>query len=299
MISIVIAVKDDRRVLNTLKGVFSQKNTIDFEVIIVDASSGYLDDIKNIFKNKVKWVSFENSNINKRTTASQINLGIDISKGNIIAFIDADCIPTNKWLYHLTKPLICEGEYYVAGLIKSLGRKSQMDDIWSGLKKYEYIDFCPNMNSAIRRELIKKVGKYDDVLFNYGWDVDYSWRAQKYGYRIRYVPAAIIYHDWGNLKAELNRNFHYGEARVRLYRKHKDKIKKIFFNDPLTIIYPVIILSIPLIIFYPSFGLIFILLILNNIRRINPIRIILSHFAYGFGILKEVFNMGIFLISQS
>lgn len=288
MISIIIPVKNDRRVLDTLKGVLSQNKIKDFEVIVVDASNGRIDDIKNMFGNRVRWIQYKNSNDRKRTTVAQINLGVSLSKGNIIVYLDADCVPAKNWLFNLTSPLIYENEYFVAGFVKSSKRKTHRDNQWEELKKYKYVNSCANMNSAIRKELLKKVGRYDDTSFNYGWDVDYSWRAINAGYRIRFVSTAVIYHDWGNIKSELKRSFHYGESRARLYNKNLNKIRDIFSSDPIAIIYPILILSLLIIIIYPYYSLIFIVLILNNINKKNPFIIVLSHFAYGFGVLKGI-----------
>jgi len=286
-ISIIIPVRNDRRIVNTIKGILLQKNIRDFEIIVVDASNGSLDDVKKMFENKIRWVKYKNiNNARKRTTVAQINLGVEKAKGDFIVYIDADCIPATDWLYELTKPLIYENEYFVGGAVKSLNKKTHRDEQWDNLTKHKYVNCCANMNSAVRRELLEKVGKYDAIKFNYGWDVDYCWRAINAGYRIKYVPTAVIYHDWGSAKSELKRSYRYGEARARLYKKHPDKIKDILSEDPMAILYPLIILSLSIIMVFPYYSLIFPILILNNLNRGNPFIIVLSHFAYGIGVIK-------------
>jgi len=55
-----------------------------------------------------------------------------------------------------------------------------------------------------------------DEKFNYGPDMDFTWRIPQEAYKIRRNKNAFIYHDWGNLKQEIKKAFRYGEARVRL-----------------------------------------------------------------------------------
>ena len=49
MISIIIIVKNDRRIENTLKKLFKIPKPEKTEILVIDASEGNLDDVKNIF----------------------------------------------------------------------------------------------------------------------------------------------------------------------------------------------------------------------------------------------------------
>ena len=50
-----------------------------------------------------------------------------------------------------------------------------------------YLNECPTINLAFRREAFDAVGGFDEA-FAYGSDVDFSWRLIDAGYRIRSVP---------------------------------------------------------------------------------------------------------------
>lgn len=299
MISVIIPVKNDRRLKSTLLGLVDQRISEKYEIIVVDASKGKLDDIRDQFKNKVRWHNFINTTTKRRTTVLQINKGVELSKGEIIAYIDSDCVPTNDWLDNLVSPILREKENFTAGLIKSISNNNYMDKIWSEQTKYKYIPSCPNMNTSIRRSLVEILGPYDH-LYNYGWDLDFAWRATEYGYKIRYVPQAVIYHDWGTPKMDLKRNFYYGEAKVRLYSQHINKLKNILNEDPLFVVYPILIIIIPIGLVFPWIFLVIPLLLLNNLKKGNSILIVASHFSYGLGviqgILRYIYN---FLFSRS
>lgn len=47
---------------------------------------------------------------------------------------------------------------------------------------------------VVRRDVWKKTGGFDENIFMYAEDVDLSWQIRALGYRIQYVPAAVITH---------------------------------------------------------------------------------------------------------
>ena len=94
MILIIIIVKSDSGIENILKKIIKipkPEKSWDFGNRF-DASEGNLDDIKNIFPS-VRWVYYHNKKSKKITIPEQRNLGLKKAKGDIIAFIDANCIP--------------------------------------------------------------------------------------------------------------------------------------------------------------------------------------------------------------
>lgn len=47
---------------------------------------------------------------------------------------------------------------------------------------------------AIRRDVFEKLKGFDDAIFMYAEDVDLSWRIRSFGYKLKYVPKAVIKH---------------------------------------------------------------------------------------------------------
>lgn len=47
---------------------------------------------------------------------------------------------------------------------------------------------------AVRRRVYEKIGGFDKYIFMYAEDVDLSWRIRSYGYKLKYVPSAVIMH---------------------------------------------------------------------------------------------------------
>jgi GT2 family glycosyltransferase len=50
---------------------------------------------------------------------------------------------------------------------------------------------------AMRREVFERLGGFSPGFFSYYEDIDWSWRAQLAGMRIRYEPATVIRHIGG------------------------------------------------------------------------------------------------------
>lgn len=47
---------------------------------------------------------------------------------------------------------------------------------------------------AIKREVYARLGGFDEAIFMYAEDVDLSWRIRSFGYKLKYVPKAVITH---------------------------------------------------------------------------------------------------------
>lgn len=47
---------------------------------------------------------------------------------------------------------------------------------------------------AVRRSVFAQVNGFDEAIFMYAEDVDLSWRIRSFGYRLKYVPKAVITH---------------------------------------------------------------------------------------------------------
>ena len=146
MISIIIAVKNDRRIEKTLEELIKISRPEKTEILVVDASAGNLDDIKIKFPS-IRWIYFHNHTGKKRTFVEQINLGSEKARGDIFAYIDSDCILTRDWLINLIKPNR-EGrrdEYIIVGPVRSVGGKTIRDTEQEriGLKKDTLLNIHP------------------------------------------------------------------------------------------------------------------------------------------------------------
>lgn len=295
MISILIIVKNDREIESTLESLKKVKKPEKTEIIVVDASNKEtLLDIKKNFP-KVRWIYYKNKADKKITIPEQRNLAIKVSKGRIIVFIDAGCVADKDWLIKLIRPIKEDDENFVAGLVRSKGKKSFHDRNWIQRKNINYLHECGAANTAFKREILEKVGIFDRK-FNYGSDVDFSWRVVRAGYNIRYVNNAIIYISWGSFKQDIKRSYRYGEARANLYKKHKYNrnyllnYKKDLFTLYCALFFIYLSSILPISIFIPEYSLFILIPFIRDIRN-NPFKKMAFNFFYGYGFIKRLIEV--------
>ena len=287
-ISIIIINKDDRGIADTLTELLKIKNPKPAEIIVVDASNGRLDDIKQEFST-ISWYNFQSTNNKKRTIPEQRNYGIDKAQGNVIVFIDANCIPSTNWLLNLTSPIVNEGEKIVAGSFASTGTRTIHDDESNRRNDEKYLPECPTMNVAFKKDVYSVLGGFDKN-FDYGSDVDFTWRASFAGFKIRYAPTAQITHDWGNQTDDLKRAYRYGRGRAKLYLKHPNNWRNLFPNEVAVIAYPLYILGLPFTFFFWPYPLLILIPILKNINNL-PFKKVGYQLVYAIGIFRGLISV--------
>lgn len=300
MISIVIISKDEPALDQTLEVVCSEALRLDqeTEVIVVDASEGRLEPIQKRFAKRVVWLAFTQPIGVRTTIPHQRNLGVQEANGETIVFTDAGCIPEAGWLERLTSPLTAKGECMTFGL--TLGTPGGMKIHDRMMKKsFEaiYLTECSTINTAFRREVYDAVGGFDES-FEYGSDMDFSWRVVAAGFRIYAVPKAIVRHDWGTTKRQFRRSYMYGKARIRLYRKHPRSLRRITREDPLVFFYPLFILGLPITFVFPFYPALLLIPVWRN-REDGSLNVVIDHLYFGFGVLAELIKANQWKLSET
>ena len=133
--------------------------------------------------------------------ASALNEILCEANGDIICFIDADVVLGDKCIHHLIAPLIDNPEIgVVSGNVLSLNRGNNIFDFFSIFQRELHNELCihlmrngfpPKVNGtfyAIRKKAVSYFHQYivsDDEFA--------SCSAQRRGYRVFYVPEAIVY----------------------------------------------------------------------------------------------------------
>lgn len=97
----------------------------------------------------------------------------------------------------------------------------------------------------IPTEIIKKIGSYDESFFMYHEDVDLNWRARIFGYNIRLINDAIVWHKYSFSR---NKNKMFYAERNRLLFLYKN-----FSLKYLLLIFPVFIINEILVTIYAIF----------------------------------------------
>ncbi len=97
------------------------------------------------------------------------------------------------------------------------------------------VDYVPGFGFMARREVFERLNFVDEAFYGYGHeDTDFGVRARQLGYRIVYVPRAILWHQGSATIGSYSPRKKYLEAVNSAYfvRKHgtfPDRLKYIFF----------------------------------------------------------------------
>ncbi len=120
------------------------------------------------------------------------NKGVELSSGEFLAFIDADCVADKDWLRNLVAFLDNDGIAGCAGAVLDFNKRCINKNRIYG-NEY-YLPFTGFGNAVFHRKILEEIGFLDEALGMHEEDVDCSWRVYLKGYRIAYVPDAIVFH---------------------------------------------------------------------------------------------------------
>lgn len=139
------------------------------------------------------------------------NTGVQRSTGEILAFIDADCIADRNWIKSLhdaltaaCSPQIVGGDVRIA--MPDPARPAMLEAYESifAYRQKNYIEqqgFSGTGNLAMHRTVHRAVGPFAGI--DVAEDRDWGHRATRLGFRIAYLPQMIVYHPARQSMAEL------------------------------------------------------------------------------------------------
>jgi GT2 family glycosyltransferase len=154
---------------------------------------------------------------------------------------------------------------------------------------HKYIDQAPTINLAIKRSVFKDIGYFDEELL-YGSDFDFTWRVNKSNIKIYNQPMALVRHDWGDLKQELKRGYRYGQAKTKLYRKHRTDTVTFLKRESTLVMYAGFLCLLPLAIIWPYLLLILLIPITKSLLERNGLALPLINFYTAYGALITYLN---------
>ena len=128
------------------------------------------------------------------------NLGAAAAKGDVLAFIDADCHAHPDWLHHIEQAFanphtqILGGDVQVGYVDPTKPTFLEPYEAIYSFRNREYIfkGFSATCNLAMRPTILRHVGPFAGIAI--AEDRDWGLRSKALGYRTEYVAPMIVYH---------------------------------------------------------------------------------------------------------
>jgi hypothetical protein len=225
----------------------------DFEIVVVD--NGSLDGTSHwlasswpeilVLEQPVNLGFAEANNIAIRSTSSQL-----------IVTLNNDTLPDADWLQQLVGASSFPGIGMVASHIVRWSQPEMIDSAGIEVDRSGIAwnrgwgqpvatapgsgeVFGPSAAAALyRREMLNEIGLFDESFFSFYEDVDLAWRAQRAGWRCRYVSTARVLH-WHSATAGKSPG-------LKSYLLGRNKIWTVLKNYA----WPELLWALPLIAFY-------------------------------------------------
>ncbi len=221
-VSIVIpAYNEEQSLPQTLRAALAQDYP-DFEVIVVDnASTDKTSDVARSFG--VKAVKEGNKGLLHARERGRLE-----ATGDVIANIDADCLPDPTWLSRGVALFAHEGIAAVTGPYDYYDAPKGFRNF--SLKSQQYVYHAVNSmlqmrmvkrgavliggNNFIRASVLERMGGYDTDIIFYGEDTDTAKRVSRFG-KVTFNPGLTMktsarrFKDEGTLKLTIKYLFHF------------------------------------------------------------------------------------------
>jgi cellulose synthase/poly-beta-1,6-N-acetylglucosamine synthase-like glycosyltransferase len=224
-VSVVVPVYNERQTIcRCIEALLAQDYPqARYEILIVDNNSD--DDTPDLVQRYPVTLLHERR---VQTSYAARNRGILRAEGEIVAFTDADCIPRQDWLTHLTSGFVHQDVVGCAGRVRPLETTDAIGQFINQvhpLRSQEIggLWYVITANAAYRRSALLAAGLFQEHLFTAG-DIDMSLRLQLDGHgRIHFAPEAVVFHvykeTWGAMWRRFRR---YGYSEVLMSSLYRD-----------------------------------------------------------------------------
>jgi len=233
-LSIIIASYDSGNLIKGCLESLKNQNTDQLlEIIVVDSSrDGVSHLIKETFPD-VRLYQFSE----RKFCGDARNVGISVAKGEIIAFIDADCRADQNWVDHIIKahqspPLAIGGAIAHGNPKSTIGWASYFCEFsqWMpGFPSKNMADIA-GANMSYKRRAFEEYGLF--IEGTYSSDTEFHWRLRRNKGCLQFVPSMLVFHhNIDRLGRFLRHEFEHGRsfARVRVKTQHFSKFMEFVY----------------------------------------------------------------------
>ncbi len=222
-ITVIIIAKREPKIYYTLDSLRKQTKKPYEVIVVVDSPE---DPVVNITKKHPI-----NQNVNVEIIINHLHgvggarkTGVEKTRGEIVAFIDADCIADENWIKNLDEGFSEKDIAVQSGKVIDIKSPSETPMNVEKNEKITYLKFAPSLNFAFKKDIVDVIGNFDQEFKRGGEDLDFCIRLAKAGYKIYYNPKVKVYHLVKEY--DLQRAWRDGRSRAKAFIKHKTAILK-------------------------------------------------------------------------
>lgn len=174
---------------------------------------------------------------NRRGPSFARNRGAFQARGEIIAFLDADCIANSSWLDCVSRSFSCSEIGAVAGSVIGFDRETTIGKFHAlftlralpSSRLFHEFNLVsggfPAANLTIRSTLFRSLGGFDEKLPFFAEDHDLCARIYQSGVQIFFNKEAIVYHQHRqSLRSTWHQSFGFGTGHATMLKRHFPRI---------------------------------------------------------------------------
>ena len=233
-LSVVIASYNAEKTIATcLESLRNQKTDKKFEIIIVDSST---DDTAILVEKRFPAVRLHRFS-ERKFCGDARNWGVSVATGEIIAFIDADCVASNDWVdkiltAHQSSHLVIGGAIANGNPDSIVGWAAYFCEFsrWIPNTPSAWMADIAGANMSYKRKVFSDLGKF--IERTYSSDTDFHWKLEKFGHHPQFVTSIQVFHH--NIDTFLKfilHEFDHGKsfAQVRVSGKKFSKLRRLIY----------------------------------------------------------------------
>ena len=214
----------------------------DFDIVLVDNGSSHelVNALKKFISQMHLKITFLPLSVNLGFSGGN-NKALEKSTGKYIALLNNDALPEPNWLAELVSAMDADPEIGACaskilvynsdiidsagdGFLRSLkGYKRGEGEDKNKFSKKEYVFGACAAAVLYRKKMIEEIGFLDEDFFLIHEDTDFNFRIQLAGWKVLYIPDAIVYHK---VRSSIKRHS-YTETFYTMRNSYLLKIKSI------------------------------------------------------------------------
>jgi len=191
---VVVATRNRAQRLRALLDALAAQRDVRVEVVVVDDAS--TDATPDVLAGGVQGLDLR---VCRRSAqggpGAARNVGWREARAALVAFTDDDCSPAPGWLAALLAAYRERPGAVLQGQTRPHPDEAGRQD---GFSRSQLVtSLSPHFqtcNIAYPRELLERLGGFDEAFGHYAEDADLAWRAIEQGARAEFVPGALVHH---------------------------------------------------------------------------------------------------------